>query len=386
MLGRPGAAMRTDATKIMGAQMRGFVARTQPRLKHSNWDALLVCGLLLHAALLALFPSAASIGVALWWNANTIAHNFIHSPFFTRSSHNAVFSALLTLTLGFPQRLWREWHLAHHADRPWRLRRSPQLGGETLLVAALWTTMAVVEPKFFLTTYIPGWLLGMLLCHLQGYFEHVRGTVSHYGRVYNALFFNDGFHAEHHARPSIHWMRLPTAFPRRAGEASRWPAALRWMEWLSLEGLERAVLWFPKIQRWLVRKHQIAFAKVLRGNAPSSALIVGGGLFPRTALVLQALAPAASVTLMDANMRHLEIAARWLATDAICLHGRFDGDCKISADLLVGPLAFCGKRDALYNYTPARRRLVHDWIWRPRGRTAVVSWLLLKRVNLVDGS
>jgi hypothetical protein len=26
---------------------------------------------------------------------------------------------------------------------------------------------------------------------------------------------------------------------------------------------------------------------------------------------------------------------------------------------------------------------VHDWLWRPRGRTAVVSLLLLKRVNVV---
>jgi len=28
---------------------------------------------------------------------------------------------------------------------------------------------------------------------------------------------------------------------------------------------------------------------------------------------------------------------------------------------------------------------VHDWLWRPRGRSAVVSPLLLKRLNLVRG-
>ena len=27
--------------------------------------------------------------------------------------------------------------------------------------------------------------------------------------------------------------------------------------------------------------------------------------------------------------------------------------------------------------------LVHDWIWARRGRGVVVSWLLLKRLNLV---
>jgi fatty acid desaturase len=39
--------------------------------------------------------------------------------------------------------------------------------------------------------------------------QHARGTVSHYGRVYNFLFLNDGYHVEHHASPSEHWTRLP---------------------------------------------------------------------------------------------------------------------------------------------------------------------------------
>jgi hypothetical protein len=29
--------------------------------------------------------------------------------------------------------------------------------------------------------------------------------------------------------------------------------------------------------------------------------------------------------------------------------------------------------------------VVHDWLWRPRGRSVVVSLLLLKRLNLVRG-
>ena len=55
------------------------------------------------------------------------------------------------------------------------------------------------------------------------------------------------------------------------------------------------------------------------------------------------------------------------------------------ADLVVIPLSFAGNRRAVYRNPPARLVLVHDWIWSRHGsrRSAVVSWLLLKRVNLV---
>ena len=53
-------------------------------------------------------------------------------------------------------------------------------------------------------------------------------------------------------------------------------------------------------------------------------------------------------------------------------------------DLLVTPLALVGDREALYAGAPGAPILVHDWIWRARGaRSAVVSLLLLKRINLV---
>jgi hypothetical protein len=76
---------------------------------------------------------------------------------------------------------------------------------EAGLVLAMWAAIAIVLPRFFLTVYLPGWAIGLGLCFLQGHFEHERGTTSHYGRVYNALFFNDGYHVEHHARPGALW-------------------------------------------------------------------------------------------------------------------------------------------------------------------------------------
>jgi hypothetical protein len=51
--------------------------------------------------------------------------------------------------------------------------------------------------------------------------------------------------------------------------------------------------------------------------------------------------------------------------------------------LLVIPLSFVGDRRVIYDLPPAPAVLVHDWIWRSRGESVVVSWLLLKRLNLV---
>jgi hypothetical protein len=50
-------------------------------LRHSRRDSLLIALAFVHGALLLTAPSAPLIAIALWWNANTIAHNFIHLPF-----------------------------------------------------------------------------------------------------------------------------------------------------------------------------------------------------------------------------------------------------------------------------------------------------------------
>ena len=52
-------------------------------------------------------------------------------------------------------------------------------------------------------------------------------------------------------------------------------------------------------------------------------------------------------------------------------------------DLVVVPLALRGSKAEFYRTPPAPHVLIHDWLWRPRGGSMVVSWLLLKRLNLV---
>src|ERR1700722_15102552 len=130
------------------------VAWQHPRTgiwRFSRSDAGLVALAALHGAILLVWPVAPLIAVGLWWNSNTIAHNFIHRPFFHSRVVNALFALYLGALLGVPQSLWRDRHLAHHADVPWRLRLSKQMAAEVLLVLALWGTLATFRGTFFFT-------------------------------------------------------------------------------------------------------------------------------------------------------------------------------------------------------------------------------------------
>jgi fatty acid desaturase len=369
-------------------------------LRQSRADLWLVALAAAYGLLLVTRPSVTLVAIGLWWTANTVAHNFIHAPFFRSRGANAAFSAYLSLLMGVPQRLWRARHLAHHAEdaratwtdararRPWRWTR-PMIG-ELLLVLALWATIALVSPRALVFVYLPGWLLGLALCQLQGYFEHARGTTSHYGRLYNLLFFNDGYHVEHHARPGEHWTRLP-AIGHRDAAASAWPPVLRWMEvrasvrWL--DALERLVLRSPPLRRFVLRVHERALRDAVGASAGvQRILVVGGGLFPRTALALRRLFPTADITVLDADASHLATAAPFLDDRITLRHGAFPGTAALApeADLVVVPLAFDGDRDRVYAHPPAPIVVVHDWLWHPRGRSVVVSPLLLKRVNVIE--
>jgi hypothetical protein len=328
------------------------------------------------------------IAIGIWWNANTIAHRCIHRPLFRRRTANACVEAVLTLLMGFPQSLWRTRHLAHHAGVAPRVRPSAELALQMMLVLTSWTVMVVHAPAFFISVYVPGYLSGLLLCALHGHYEHAAGTTSHYGRLYNLLLFNDGYHVEHHRHPTEHWARLP-AWREPSARASAWPAPLRWLEDISLEGLERVVLRSPALQRMVLRSHARAFSPLIAPLPPAHEVaIVGGGLFPRTALILRDLLPDARITIIDASRRNLERARALLGSDAVTfVHREYrepeSPDRDPPYDLMVFPLSFTGDRRALYARPPAPLVLVHDWIWRTRGASRIVSIALLKRVNLV---
>jgi hypothetical protein len=352
-------------------------------LRHSRWDAVLIAMAVGHGVLLLAVPTAPVIALGLWWNSNTVAHYFLHKPFFRPRVLNVLFALYLSLLLGVPQTLWRDRHLAHHAGVVWRWRLSSRLVVETALVLGLWTVLLAWAPVFFLSAYVPGYLAGLALCWLHGYYEHTRGTTSHYGTLYNLLFFNDGYHVEHHCHPGEHWTRLPRRVEIET-DASRWPAVLRWLDVLSLDTLERWVLRSRILQRFVLDRHERA-VRALLPHLPAVRRVgvVGGGLFPRTLLILRRLLPEARLLAIDRSADHIHIARRLAPQGVEFVHDFYEPDRPHDFDLLVVPLAFVGDREALYRRPPARAVLVHDWIWRRRGMSVVVSPLLLKRLNLV---
>ena len=360
-------------------------------LRASRWGRVMTLLAVVQGALVLTAPSAPLIALGVWWNSNTIAHNFIHRRFFRHRAANLAFAAYESVLLGIPQALWRDRHLAHHAGARPSLHVSAELVLQAALVVALWAALIAKAPVFFFSVYVPGYVAGLVLCALHGYYEHAHGATSHYGRVYNLLFFNDGYHVEHHAHPGAHWTRLPE-YQAPLARASAWPAPLRWLDAFSLQGLERLVLRSPGLQRFVLRSHARAF-RGIAGALPrvERVAIVGGGLFPRTALVVKALWPGARITIIDGDGANLDRARALLleggqaddGVDVEFIHAVYTPSVRVACDLLVIPLSFEGDRGAIYARPPAPAVVVHDWIWRARGVSRIVSIALLKRINLV---
>jgi len=73
---------------------------------------------------------------------------------------------------------------------------------------------------------LPFWYLGQALSSLNGYYEHFGGNpdspiawgVSAYSPLYNLLWMNNGYHAEHHYRPKMHWTRVKAFHREIAGQ------------------------------------------------------------------------------------------------------------------------------------------------------------------------
>src|SRR5205823_623731 len=98
---------------------------------------------------------------------------------------------------------------------------------------------------------------------------------------------------------------------------------------------------------------------------------------------LRELLPGARFTVLDRDEGHLEVARTFVADGVEFTHATYAPGLVEGADLVVFPLAFTGDREGVYLQAPAAWVLVHDWLWRRRGRGEVVSWWLLKRLNLV---
>jgi len=248
-----------------------------------TWDARSV------VELLALFPLSVALA---WYNPIIATHNFLHTPFFRSDALNRGFAALNSINLGLPQILYRFHHLNHHAhtnDRPgpdgltrdhgstfayghegqhepvmtycalalfrpgtmeaWktavRKGQSTQLAAELTTCFVAFTLLGWWSPSWLLAYALPVFYLGWFLAHMENYYEHVgadpddrfANSVSYYGRVYNVLLCNEGFHQEHHLRPQAHWTERPRvhddwaqALTRPTRHVARCPPLLGFLE------------------------------------------------------------------------------------------------------------------------------------------------------------
>jgi hypothetical protein len=240
---------------------------------------------------------------------------------------------------------------------------------------------------------------------LQGRFEHSHGRqsgVNYLGRLYNVVWFNDGYHAQHHAQPGCHWTRVREVALQEPPAQSVVPPLLRFVEdWLgaanrvqarALIGLEKWSMRHSWLLQELVLTHRRALAHLLKhADLPPRARIalVGGGLYPRTLLALAPLVPDAQITVIDSNAEHMHTAqaiARASGIDCSRVHWEHAAFSLASCprfDLSIVPLGFSGDRTTLYRQ--ARGALmIHDWAWRIRGQCGTaITWWLPKRINLV---
>ena len=269
------------------------VTRRWRVLRYSPWDIVPAALVGVHLAALALFfvmwpqltwpariGGAALYGLAIGWSLDSVAHNFIHNPFFVWRPLNRAIAFALTLVNGVPQTMYDYVHMRHHAGNSDRKRADGttidpislyQYGGDgkpepmlSYVFLQYWrddgpftvarqirakrpaqAAEAMHEFWFMLAVYggllalnwrfvavlAPFYYLGQCLTALIAYYEHLGADpdkplawgVSTYAPVYNWLFLNNGYHAEHHFRPKSHWtamraLRAEVAADMRAAE------------------------------------------------------------------------------------------------------------------------------------------------------------------------
>jgi len=153
--------------------------------------------------------------------------------------------------------------------------------------------------------------------------------------------------------------------------------------------LERFVLRSALLQSFLLKTHERALRQLLpKLTNVKMVRIVGGGMFPRTAILLQRLLPEAEITIVDASAASIEAAGPFIRGEVKMVQEFFEPACSTDADLIVIPLSFAGDRKAVYRHPPAATVLIHDWIWAKRTDSCkegvVVSPWLLKRLNLIQ--
>jgi fatty acid desaturase len=245
------AHSKTDAIPVLaGLAHCAYLAGLFLAFPHLHWWALVPLGLI--------------YSVSISWNINGISHNFLHNPYFCSPLLNRMFSWMESVTVGFSQQFYECVHQQHHkgnsdhqdekgetidwlsiyrhghdgeAESMWTYvfcsyfrddpkvifnelkRRNPADAYFGIFEIVSWLSLCVLGFYLnwhFMLFYIPFYYFGHCLSYLNGYYLHYGGNpdvpmawgVSSYHKLYNWLWFNNGYHAEHHFRPKLHWTKM----------------------------------------------------------------------------------------------------------------------------------------------------------------------------------
>ena len=204
-----------------------------------------------------------------------VMHNFIHTPFFKRRNLNRFYEVLCSISAVQSFTASKIQHMAHHkyandivdftsgqtkdptstyrhgvcgkhesflsysllsplrelieareyfGRMQVRGRISVEIGAIFLYLGL----MALYNWRYFLFFVLIIYVSQILIC-AQNYCEHfgampgnrMADSVSCYGRLYNIIWFNNGYHQEHHYRPGVHWTRLKSLREQMLSEDSR---------------------------------------------------------------------------------------------------------------------------------------------------------------------
>jgi fatty acid desaturase len=123
---------------------------------------------------------------------------------------------------GRHESIWRYMLLAPLRD----LMEAPDYSGrrprmrrrifiEMAFLGAFWVGILIYDWRF-LILYLFIVYTAQVMSSAQNYFEHygaipgstLTDSVSCYGWFYNLVWFNNGYHQEHHYRPGVHWTKL----------------------------------------------------------------------------------------------------------------------------------------------------------------------------------
>lgn len=142
--------------------------------------------------------------------------------------------------LTFVTRLWRvgpgETRLLGLAsNRPGRRAAElRQLQADRIANSLALVGFAVISWQWTLLCYLPAYFVSLAMVNVQNYYRHyganpaerAADSVSYYGKLYNWLAFNDGYHQEHHLSPATHWSKMPEIRQRHQARLAARPRVI----------------------------------------------------------------------------------------------------------------------------------------------------------------